>query len=43
MRDGAALDQLLKARTADVAKCGGEKAIEPPTRLAAVDDGATLR
>lgn len=43
MRDGTALDQLLKARTADVAEGGCEKAVEPPTRLAAADDGTTLR
>src|SRR5690348_3811057 len=40
VRNGSVLDQLLKARTADVAECGDKKAVEPPTRLVVLNDGS---
>src|SRR5579872_2634727 len=40
MSDCAAFDQLLKARTAYIAECGGKKTVEPPSRVAAFRDGA---
>ena len=41
--DGAALDQLLKARAADIAERRGQKPVEPPAGLLVADDGAARR